>query len=90
MPRTGTPASESNPSYAPVAERLKALSVLSGMTQREIALASGIGHPNVNAILNGSVEPRVTTCLRLLDAMGFGPRHLAGPLPRKPKAGVKP
>jgi transcriptional regulator with XRE-family HTH domain len=85
MPRTGVPANESNPSFAPVAERLKELSIRSGLTQREIAARCGIRHPNVNGILNGQVEPLVTTCLRLLDAMGFGPRHLAGPLPRRAK-----
>lgn len=59
-----------------------------GLTQRELALVSGVGQSNISAIENGRRAPSADTLNRLLVACGFELAATAGdttifcPLPR--------
>jgi len=59
-----------------------------GLTQRDLALVSGVGQSNISAIENGRRIPSADTLNRLLVACGFeltataGARMIFCPLPR--------
>lgn len=50
---------------------LKAARRRSGLTQRQLAVLSGLPQPTVARIESGAVSPRWDTLMRLLTATGF-------------------
>lgn len=72
MKRTGLPA------------RLRATREALGLTQEAVSRISGIAAPNLSKIENGGSDIRISTLMRLLEAMGldieFVPRDASVPL----------
>lgn len=53
--------------------KLKAAMERSGLSQRQLAISSGVSQPAVNQILTGKrLDPSISTVARLADALGVG------------------
>jgi transcriptional regulator with XRE-family HTH domain len=51
--------------------QLRAAREARGLTQADVAMATGIAVPNLSRIESGDVDPRLGTVKRILDALGL-------------------
>lgn len=62
---------------AGVAERLRAARLARGLTQDQLADASGVGVATIRRIENRTTEPKIDTTARLAAALGVDLKTLA-------------
>jgi transcriptional regulator with XRE-family HTH domain len=56
--------------YANLTAGLRDVVQRMGLTQAEAATRCGMSQPRMNQILNGKVEPKIGTCLRIAKGLG--------------------
>jgi transcriptional regulator with XRE-family HTH domain len=69
---------ESNPPAAKLAERVSAARQRAGLTQAELAEATGVTDETISRIERGRYEPAVSTLFRLAEALDVSLDYLAG------------
>lgn len=68
-----------------LAANVRALREASGLTQKELAAASGVGVTNIRQIEQGDVnDPRLSTLRAIAHALGVKPEALYEGVPRNP------
>ena len=58
-------------------ERLRAMRLLRGLTQKQLEAKTGIDKGRISAFENGHINPRLSTVLRFTEALGCSADELA-------------
>ena len=58
-------------------ERLRAMRLLRGLTQKQLEERTGIDKGRISAFENGHINPRLSTLLRFTEALGCSADELA-------------
>ena len=58
-------------------ERLRAMRLLRGLTQKQLEAKTGIDKGRISAFENGHINPRLSTVLRFTKALGCSTDELA-------------
>jgi len=69
----------------PVGQQIEAIVARRGMTQRELAIASGVGESHLNTIIRGHTTPHVRTLENIAEAIGYEVRLV----PKQQEGGEK-